>query len=139
MGSSVAGHAAARFGAALGAHAVALLASPTTFEGAPSGAERASPYNRLNLARRLAHNVLGDPSEADLLPVLSAAGVTRFFYYYGAGTERGERNAERLRDIAAVTLRPIQNTDHAGLPLRILARPDWPRLLHEDLGLPAVG
>lgn len=135
LGASVAGHAAARFGALLGARAVAMLASPTTFAGEGFNGERSSPYKRLSMLRRLAQSTLGDPQGGDLVPVLSEAGPTRFFYYYGAGTERGERNAARLAGLRAVTLRAVTGVPHETLPLDLLPRPEWTALLQNDLGL----
>jgi tetratricopeptide (TPR) repeat protein len=135
LGASIAGHAAARFGALLGARAAALVAAPTSFEGEPISGERSSPYNRLNLVRRLARTVLGDPRGGDLIPVFSGSAGTRFFYYYGAGTERGERNAARLAGQPAVTLRAVRDAPHVSLPLDMLPRPEWTALLERDLGL----
>lgn len=137
MGASIAGQAAARLGAALGAESVALLSTPTTLEGASTGSEgeRPSPYNRLNRMRRLAKVYAPDTSETDLVAFFESATRIRGYYCYGAGTERGERHAERLRGLPNVVLRPLPDSTANAVPLNILRSPSWRPLLEDDLGL----
>lgn len=135
LGASIAGHAAARMGAALGADAVALLAAPTTFDTGPIQGARDSPYNRMNRLRRWARTLSSVSPDADLVNLFTGKPATRNFYFYSAGTERGEFNAARLSGIANVVLRALPGSDHAALPLDIIGTPFWDQLLHEDLRL----
>ena len=134
LGASIGGHAAARFGARIGMDAVALLSAPTTLDRAPIAGERESPYNRSYLKQKFAKDTSKGLVGADLVDLFAANLGFRCFYYYGAGTERGERNAGRLQGLANVELRPFAGPQTL-LPLDIVTTDEWSKLLYEDLAI----
>jgi hypothetical protein len=128
MGASAGGFAALRYGALMDADMAVSFSAPTDL-GSLLGNTKPSISNPEFFAKVLLDRE-GDLA-LDLVPLLSIPRRTKSILFYGADAAGDARQAERLRGLPGVALRPVQGVGDSFVVNHMIGDGSFDRLIEE--------